>query len=48
MEATIILDGNHSCKAFKGKGIQEIPAIEWKDTPLIMRQTKTALFLESD
>jgi len=47
MEASIILDGNHRCDAFKEKGIQEIPAIEWKDTPLDYEENKTVLLLES-
>jgi len=47
MEATIILDGNHRCAAFKEKGIQEIPAIEWKDQPLDYEKNKIPLLLES-
>jgi transcriptional regulator with XRE-family HTH domain len=47
MEATIILDGNHRCVAFQENGIKEIPAIEWKDTPLDYEENKTALLLES-
>ena len=46
-EATIILDGNHRCEAFQEKGIQEIQAIEWKDTPLDYEENKIALLLES-
>ncbi len=46
-EATIILDGNHRCQAFQEKGINEIPAIEWKDLPLDYEQNKIPLLLES-
>ena len=46
-KATIILDGNHRCEAFREKGIQEIQAIEWKDQPLDFQENKTALLLES-
>jgi len=46
-QATIILDGNHRCEAFQEKGIQEIPAIEWKDHPLDYEKNKIPLLLES-
>jgi len=45
--ATIILDGVHRWSAFKEKGIKEIEAIEWKDTPLDYEENKIALLLES-
>ena len=47
MEATIILDGVHRWSAFREKGIKEIEAIEWKDTPLDYEANKIALLLES-
>jgi len=47
MEATIILDGVHRWSAFREKGIKEIEAIEWKDTPLDYEENKIALLLES-
>jgi len=40
--ATLVLDGTHRCEAFQGKGIKEIPAIEWKDKPLDFQEHKTA------
>ncbi|WP_413907850.1 hypothetical protein [Desulfobacula sp.] len=46
-QATIILDGNHRCSAFQEKGIEEIPAIEWKDHPLDYEKNKIPLLLES-
>ena len=46
-EATLILDGIHRWFAFREKGIKEIPAVEWKDTPLDYEKNKTALLLES-
>ncbi len=46
-QATIILDGNHRCEAFQEKGIEEIPAIEWKDHPLDYEKNKIPLLLES-
>jgi len=46
-DVTIILDGNHRCEAFKEKGIQQIPAIEWKDQPLDYEKNKIPLLLES-
>jgi len=46
-QATIILDGNHRCEAFQEKGIQEIPAIEWKGHPLDYEENKIPLLLES-
>jgi len=45
--ATIILDGVHRWSAFKEKGIKEIEAIEWKDTPLDYEENKISLLLES-
>ena len=46
-KATIILDGIHRWSAFKEKGIKEIEAIEWNDTPLDYEENKIALLLES-
>ena len=46
-QATIILDGNHRCSAFQEKGIEVIPAIEWKDQPLDYEKNKRPLLLES-
>ncbi len=45
--ATIILDGNHRYEAFQEKGIEEIPAIEWKEHPLDYEKNKIPLLLES-
>jgi hypothetical protein len=45
--AAIILDGQHRCEAFRENGIQEIPAIEWKNQPIDYEENKTALLLES-
>ncbi|WP_413837520.1 hypothetical protein [Desulfobacula sp.] len=45
-QATIILDGNHRCSAFQEKGIEEIPAVEWKDHPLDYEENKIPLLLE--
>ena len=44
---TLVLDGTHRCEAFQEKGIKEIPAFEWKDSPLDFQEHKTALLLES-
>ncbi|MBU3950638.1 MAG: MerR family transcriptional regulator [Proteobacteria bacterium] len=45
--ATIILDGNHRCEAFREKGIEEIPAVEWKEPPLDYEKNRIPLLLES-
>ena len=46
-ESTMILDGIHRWHAFKEKGHKNIPAVEWKDTPLNYEKNKVALLLES-
>jgi len=46
-EATIILDGIHRWHVFKERGIKEIPAVEWKDTPIDYEKNRVALLLES-
>ena len=45
--ATVIVDGIHRWHAFKERGIKNIPAVEWKDTPLDYAKNKAALLLES-
>jgi len=46
-KATIVLDGNHRCEAFREKGIQEIQTIEWRNQPIDYEENKIALLLES-
>jgi len=47
IEATIIVDGIHRWHAFKERGIKEIAAVEWKDTPLDYEKNRGALLLQS-
>jgi hypothetical protein len=46
-KTAIVLDGKHRCEAFQENGIQEIPAIEWKNQPIDYEENKIALLLES-
>jgi len=47
IEAIIIVDGINRWHAFKERGIKEIPAVEWKGTPLDYEKSKEDLLLES-
>ena len=45
--ATVIIDGIHRWHAFRERGIKEISAVAWKDSPLDYEKNKVALLLES-
>jgi len=45
--AAIIVDGIHRWHAFRERGIKQIPAVAWKDTPIDYEKNKVALLLQS-
>jgi len=47
IDATIIVDGIHRWHAFNKRGIEYIPAVAWKDTPLDYEKNRVALLLQS-
>ena len=47
IEATVIVDGINRWHAFRERGIKNIPAVAWNETPIDYEKHKVALLLQS-